>query len=204
MLLAPHAVHAGRAVYTLGTNSGASPWRVGLESLSLLSAMPFALAAASAAAMGFGAEISTREEKCTLIPSHDRAWCPLPRSQTRNIPGNASLWTRITPSNATHSRERVATDLHTHAHFAQHSRERVAYLSYAMQKAARLVGRPEAYSRGQRCTPTLTGSLLLGAGIVGGTDDAGLVTQLGGHDRGLDIHVRQELFRSDGSRRRRR
>ena len=124
-----------------------SPWRVGLESLSLLSAMPFALAAASAAAMGFGAEISTREEKCTLIPSHDRAWCPLPRSQTRNIPGNASLWTRITPSNATHSRERVATDLHTHAHFAQHSRERVAYLSYAMQKAARLVGRPEAYSR---------------------------------------------------------
>ena len=102
---------------------------------------------ASAAAMGFGAEISTREEKCTLIPSHDRAWCPLPRSQTRNIPGNASLWTRITPSNATHSRERVATDLHTHAHFAQHSRERVAYLSYAMQKAARLVGRPEAYSR---------------------------------------------------------
>ncbi len=137
----------GSAVYTLGTNSGASPWRVGLESLSLLSAMPFALAAASAAAMGFGAEISTREEKCTLIPSHDRAWCPLPRSQTRNIPGNASLWTRITPSNATHSRERVATDLHTHAHFAQHSRERVAYLSYAMQKAARLVGRPEAYSR---------------------------------------------------------
>ena len=37
----------GSAVYTLGTNSGASPWRVGLESLSLLSAMPFALAAAS-------------------------------------------------------------------------------------------------------------------------------------------------------------
>ena len=27
------------------------------------------------------------------------------------------------------------------------SRERVAYLSYAMQKAARLVGRPEAYAR---------------------------------------------------------
>ncbi|EEQ56197.1 hypothetical protein BLIG_01866 [Bifidobacterium longum subsp. infantis CCUG 52486] len=75
--------------------------------------MPFALAVASAAAMGFGAEISTREEKCTLIPSHDRAWCPLSRSQTRNIPGNASLWTRITPSNAAHSRECVATDLHT-------------------------------------------------------------------------------------------
>lgn len=83
----------GSAVYTLGTNSGASPWRVGLESLSLLSAMPFALAAASAAAMGFGAEISTREEKCTLIPSHDRAWCP-----------PAPL------SNAQHSRKCVALD----------------------------------------------------------------------------------------------
>lgn len=57
-----------------------------------------------------GAEISTREEKCTLIPSHDRAWCPLPRSQTRNIPGNASPQTSIhtptlrnIPGNASHT-----------------------------------------------------------------------------------------------------
>ena len=146
MLLAPHAVHAGRP-YTRSApiQVPAVAGRIGIVEFAECDAV--CLAAASAAAMGFGAEISTREEKCTLIPSHDRAWCPLPRSQTRNIPGNASLWTRITPSNATHSRERVATDLHTHAHFAQHSRERVAYLSYAMQKAARLVGRPEAYSR---------------------------------------------------------
>ena len=100
MLLAPHAVHAGRP-YTRSAPIQVQPvaGRIGIVEFAECDAV--CLGCRLAAAMGFGAEISTREEKCTLIPSHDRAWCPLPRSQTRNIPGNASLWTRITPSNDT-------------------------------------------------------------------------------------------------------
>ena len=183
MLLAPHAVHAGRP-YTRSApiQVPAVAGRIGIVEFAECDAV--CLAAASAAAMGFGAEISTREEKCTLIPSHDRAWCPLPRSQTRNIPGNASLWTRITPSNATHSRERVATDLHTHAHFAQHSRERVAYLSYAMQKAARLVGRLK-HIRGSALHTHAHWLTAAWCWHSRRHRRCGLVTQLGGHDRVL-------------------